>query len=185
MGAMMGARRSSAEQDHQQNNEPDPATIRDDVRRNNALNEVSIDPITGAVTIRVPYKLAPGTSAEFESSFISEVESSLSGYRVSPNFASVASVTVHLYSSSTNPAFTLAECGTTTCSRPTIMGGWTNSTKLMEIRSTAPFGTRTHEFLHFLGLGHQWNITNSIMSYSAHRQVQYMDIHRIQQAYGN
>lgn len=46
-------------------------------------------------------------------------------------------------------------------------------------QSTTPI----HEFLHYVGLGHQANGTNSMLSYSDNRRIQYSDIERWRNAY--
>ncbi|MDO8345584.1 MAG: FG-GAP-like repeat-containing protein [Cellvibrio sp.] len=43
--------------------------------------------------------------------------------------------------------------------------------------------TAAHEFGHLLGLSHSANNTNSLMSYSSNRSLQYMDLKRVSDAY--
>lgn len=185
-GAIQGAmaKRPATDEVHNDGvNEPRFDTVSDLVRRNPDLAQNVYVNEDGSMRMSVPYDVAQGTSASFEQNFVDTVETSLTGTFTNTNTGSRVRLTVDLYRGD-NPAFTLAECSPVVCSKPNIMGGWTGgSKKWLEFRPTAPAQTRVHEFMHFAGLMHQWNITNSLMSYSPNRSLQGTDVHRLYDAY--
>lgn len=81
-----------------------------------------------------------------------------------------------------NPAFTFSACGIV-CNDPRVQGASNSDLRTIQISPTARLGSRAHEFLHQVGLGHQFNRTNSIMGYSADRTVKFSDAERVYEAY--
>lgn len=166
--------------------DPDPKTIRDDVRRNPAMaGHISVDPTTGAMTLRVPYAVDAGAPAELENAFVSEVEGDLSRTFETGilKWKRQINMTVDLYRSDKDAAFTLHACRAVTCNTPNVQGGWNLDEKILELAATRRQGSGTHEFLHFLGLGHQWNRTKSLMSYDANRALKFSDVERFYNEY--
>jgi hypothetical protein len=183
MGAMAKGPSEASEQDQLIYGDPKAESIRDTVNRNQELAQyVTVDPVTGAMTMQVPYAAAPSVDA---AGFEAEVEGTLSGTFTKGIFKKKSiTLSVDLVQNTQNPAFTLAACSPSTCTSSAIQGGWTGgNTRRLEISPTARTGTRVHEFLHFAGLGHQWNRTNSIMSYSATRSLKFTDVERLYGAY--
>jgi RHS repeat-associated protein len=168
--------------------DPDPETIRDSVVKNaNLAPYVTVDPKTGALSARIPYVVEQGTDPALQSAFEAEVESRLSGTFTKGvlRWKKTITIQVDLVQSATG-VFTLGTC-TSTCASPAIQGATIGDinkpANRIEIAPMARSGTRVHEFLHLSGLGHQWNSTNSIMSYSADRRVLFSDVERFYDAY--
>jgi len=80
----------------------------------------------------------------------------------------------------------MSECKSTMSSDGTVssvLGMAVRGDSVIKLRSDAVSSTFVHEFGHSLGLGHQLNSTNSIMSYSDGRRVKAGDVSRLMEAY--
>lgn len=184
--AMAGGQSESAENDVVYG-EPEASTIHNIVIHNSELAKyVTVDSVTGAMTLQVPYAVAPGTDPTLVASSESEVEGSLSGTFTKGvlRWKREITLSVDLVQGGQNPAFIFAACSPARCNSSSgIQGADIGPITRIEISPTARSGSRMHESLHFAGLGHQWNRTSSIMSYSASRRVKFSDVERLYGAY--
>ncbi|WP_256644875.1 hypothetical protein [Thermomonas paludicola] len=172
--------------------EPAADTIRDDVWLQDKVKQnVSIDPATGEMLIRVPYALEPGTSVDIENDFVTSVEGALSRDHKNGVFdRNPIRLKVDLVRDDVNGIFTLAACSPAECNATNGIRGaasYNASNKQysrVEILGGTGYGTSVHEFLHMMGLGHQLNATSSIMSYQFDtRRLKYSDVSRLYNAY--
>jgi hypothetical protein len=182
--AMMKRNQDYEETELQQttNNEPRPDTVRDNVIRNPNV-ESRYDILTGELVLRVPYAAADGLAANQESNFVSQIETRLTATFTDAATGEVIQMRVDLYKSlDIKSSLHIVPCDPRLC-RNGVAGGWLASRGRMSLSATAPNDTLLHEFLHYAGLGHQWNHTNSIMSYSQNRRLLFSDVRRLYNAY--
>lgn len=171
--------------------EPDPNTVRDDVRVDEwlrSLMKIEVDSSGNHIkmSMRVPFNAGVSATDELVQEFENSVESSLN-QKVEKGLFTKRSIeiAVDVYRAAPGELglFTLSHCRSVCQGRPTVQGAWLERIRTIALKQGGRSGYGGHEFLHFMGLGHQRNNTKSFMSYHFDRRLRYSDLKRIYDAY--